>query len=410
MKTNKAIASFTNSGDSKYYGLSKVTVGISDDSSVEVVAPQYDLVTFDGVDSLECGSVPEFNIIRMDDMGDNWTLLYVQVPFSITDCEVDEYEFRYFISHPTLGVFEYPKGYAPTYSYPHYETGENGLIIMKPRTARNDRDNPFIVSDSTSEGRGIYQITLPKEGGEVPKLKLVVPNLNNNTYFVATFGLENSFTAIKDGYIYFLASQGVLQKIAIDTGRIIDTWQHEYVNAPFYFKGLMYVGIGGDNVVELLADGKFGVQLQLPTYSNSYYTSHIIDDRYIIGDRCAVSDMDTNTGIHLNYGGDGNGEVRVENNVVYCVGLSSDYTSPTKSMGAVSMKLGDVKPLQEVSLPNTNLVKESIRLRMPFINYESTENSVFETDTVSVNMITGEKFIETYYYDGEKVQDFIPIN
>lgn len=383
------------------------TVGITNYGSVEELTPEVGIpVEEDLVIPPSCLALPTVKVLSIDNVTDEWQLINADVPVHFTECDFDSYENRYYLFHKlTEKVYSFPEGFIPSYVN---DQNEKKLMVLPAKSHRNETSNPAIViTEIKNYTQNVYFLKAETiESGA--QLELIIPSVKIGSWDY------DKFAFIDSNYAYYTDSySNQLMKIEWKTGKLVQSWFGEYVTVPFKFQGKLYTVEYGDSYYELLSDGTFGEHLQLPpnSFSNSYNVELVIDDRYIIGDRCSIWDMTLNVG-YVPFGGTGRHDIEYKDGELFCSGEFNDWDNSTSGyfFGGFSFNLESAILNQEVVLPSKQKIEDSLRMSAPNLMYIDNEENVFEDDHVTINLINGEKTVVKHYYDGEKVIDLKPLS
>ncbi|USD67845.1 hypothetical protein [Vibrio sp. SCSIO 43136] len=383
------------------------SVGILSNDEVELIEPGFGIVpdvdpSFGVIAPPSCLAFPTVDIDSIDHISPQWRIIKAYVPVHFTQCIFDQYELKIYLENEGK-LYAFPEGYEPAYAYNHNELS---LKVIQPNSTFNETDKP-VISLRDTDNYGPYESVFfldPETIEHGAKLELIAPNITVPDY------RYNSFMYVSTTHA-FIVDGKVTRQVELTSGNIVQTWQgnqgdSSHAITPFKYQSEMYTGESGDTFVKLNPDGTFGEQLPLPNqgfFGNNFSIDFVIDDRFIIGDRCTIWDMQNGIehGVHF---GSGSSETEVVDGVYYCL----DHNSEHLNAFSFNLELGQVIH-QEPLTSNTN-VAQSLRMDAPSVMYSDTVDSVYETDHVSVNMLTGEKSVEKHYYSGDKVIDLTPIN
>ncbi|MGC9402020.1 hypothetical protein ACP43V_06175 [Vibrio genomosp. F10 str. 9ZC157] len=385
---------------------SKMSVGITFHDHVEPVNPDFGVIIDtmpegDIQPPLECLNLPPVDILSIDAISDDWDLVALSAPTRFSDCEYVQTETLYFLKSGNE-LHAFPDGVIPQRGS---ALNQQPLMVVKAKSQYNDTESP-ILSVSIDGENGVYKLNLPTR--DIPaNIELLFPNSQPSWW------KPHNFVRLEGNTLYINpeAYGNVLYMVDISNGEIKDSWSHSYIDTPFRYNGVLYMATTGDTHLELLTGGEFGDKLELPTdgnnFSNSYNVFDVVDNRFIIGDRCVVWDMSSQTTTRLQRSGGHDSKI-VKDNHVYCVGVTYNDDSSSQ-YGGSSLELGATQVTHQVTLPSTQQIGDSLSLSAPFMTYWDKINNVFDDDFVTINLLTGEETVEVHHYQGEKVIDLIPL-
>ncbi|NOH97947.1 hypothetical protein [Vibrio sp. 99-70-13A1] len=385
----------SNSGDLQ-------SVGITNSGNVSIVNPEIGIIPdidpdFGVITPPACLAFPTIHIQNIDRISDDWRVIKAHVPVHFSQCEFDEYQTKTYLENNGK-VYNFPDGYQLDYSYIHNDVK---LKVIQPGTTFNKTDNPVLVLRNEVDYEQSVYFLIEESIENGAKLEMLMPNVNISDW------QYNDFLYTENEFFYY-PNDKVTRKIEVGTGIVLQTWvtdRDESMMTPFKYKGDMYTGKYGDHFIKMNPDGTFGEQLLLPLVEggNNWAVNHVINDQYIIGDRCTIWDM-TNWVEYRVKPSSGGGVTEVVDDKFYCMDNYNSY------MGATSFDLVTHQVLHDVDIPSNENTQSSLRMTAPFVMYSDTVDSVYETDHVTINMQTGEKTVEKHFYEGDKVIELKPIN
>lgn len=390
------------------------SIGITEDGTTEEIAPEWGIETPEGeiIPPVACTlALPQFQINTINELGNGWNVIQATVSTDLNNCEFENVGVRYYFQSPINELFEISKdiNMEPQKAISGSHGESDHFMIVKANSVYNQSSEPllYLKSWENPERNGIYQMII--KNGE-PQLQFVVPANDLSDWDKNNWAYKNG-----DNIYYTMRYDNVLRKTNTTTGVVETTWNTGTLDGsaaiPFPYNGKLYVPLYGNHFVELPQNG--GTindslpKLDLPANTdNNWGVSDVVDDRFIIGNRCTVWDMEQwisytvqDTGGHAN--------ISVNGSNLFCVG--NDYKMGSSNSISGSSFNFDTSEMYTHTPTQTKLAVESSRLENNFMVYETDENNVFETDTITVDLTNGNKTVQTHYYDGEKLIDLIPV-
>ncbi|MDG1733642.1 MAG: hypothetical protein P8M49_08475 [Thalassotalea sp.] len=359
----------------------------------------------------ECLPELPVHIISEENVGFDWRIISAQIPNSYSDCEYQDLQTKYYFSHDEHGLFEFPNGLVP---HQEWSVGKAYFKFIPSNSAFNNSDEVVMLIENHQQDYAggylaLYSVYLPKwEAGE-PQFRLSIPDVYENG--IHLHGRTNF--ALKDDHYLYFRKDNKLIKMDENTGDFVQAWENATEGVPFIFKRKIYgygykENTGYDHgLFELLPDGTLGDELVLnyetPDYINSFIPTHVYHDNFLINSSCDIIDVDNN--IYVNDFTDYADSITVLNEEeVFCSSTMS--MPPTVSY----FKFGDVNFEQMIELPDSDTVRNTLKVEAPFAVYDYKGNNIFETDTYTLDIRTGESSIETHYYNGERVINLTPVH
>ncbi len=356
------------------------SVGIDTYLNIESLEPETDET------APSCLPPAPIDIRGVLNIGKGWKIITAQVPTHYLDCQyVQSWDKSFFVKGDSFIEIE-------GITIQVFDAFDSNIEHLAANSSFNDSDSA-VVFGLASDGMHLYSVSV---NDELPTLK----KLHNN---FPSHPKDKNFALIHEGALYFKEPHYDGDIVKVVDGDEVDRWSFKNAETipPFRYKGKVYSGTNGGDYIELLDSGQFGGALDVPLLSGAGAARlyDVIDDRYLIGFRCVVSDMENRTAVRI--ADNPSSMLEVKDGYVYCAGITYDLDgSGVGELIAGSLKLGETTLTQRIATNDPDSIFD-ISADAPYIAFK--QGSGAGVESVVYNLLTGEQSTQYLYHNGNSI-------